>query len=449
MIKPLSVLEYVALVVLCLRCNECCFAQNDPPEQSQKVESQSKAERDKNGLYTLATPRLTLVSDIPFDDELRSWPGLIEQSIEQWKTYFSVDAGRIANWKMKAILMRNRDRFDQLGMLDGVPSFDEGYQFGDVIYVREQPTTYYRRLLFLHEATHWIIWKLYGGGGSPWFMEGMAEMHGTHALNHGVLKLGVIPASRDQVAGWGRLRLIDETLQRGDAPAMAEILAFGNEREDHEIRYSWSWAACVFFTNHPKYGPILKELYRSEKLDYSNALSLKFKKRLAPDWAEMELEWSAFVSDLDFGYDYSRSAVCLSMRPESNRWSIKAPTRLSLESERGWQPTGFLVEANKPVQISCTGNFQLKRSFETAWIVEPCGITYQYYRGNPLGCVIGSIVSEETNENTHRWETFRIAAGTLVNSPKAGKLFLKVNAPSNGLKDNSGNVSVEISVTNP
>ena len=410
-----------------------------------------KLGQNRYGLYELVSPRLTLVSDIPFDEELKSWPGLIEQSLEQWQLYFGVDAKQMAGWHVTAVLIGDRDRLSKLGMLDGVPGFDEGYQFGNKIYLREQPTVYYRRHLFLHEATHWIMWQLYGGGGSPWFMEGMAEMNGTHALQNGVLKLGVIPSSREKVSGWGRLRLIDETLNRGVAPSMSEILAFGNDRENHEIRYSWSWAATLFFTNHPKYGPILKRLYNN-KLDYSDSLSLAFKKQLAADWKDVQIDWNGFVSDLDFGYDLERSRVVRQMVSASKKNSNGALASYEIATDRGWQSTGVVVGAGKTVRIACSGDYVLRKSADRDqenWLVGPHGITYRYYRENPLGCVIASVVSVEDKEQTKRWETIRVGGEAILTSVKAGELFLKINEPSSGLWDNLGNVSVEISDVKP
>ena len=283
--KATTILGCIVCLGLVLVCSQIDIAWAQ--DSVSGTTSAQKVVRNKDGLYELVTPRLTLVTDIPMDDELKSWPGLIEQSIEQWQFYFGVDAKRMAGLHVSALLIGDRERLTQLGLLAGVPSFDEGYQFGNRIYFREQPTAYYRRHLFLHEATHWIMWELFGGGGSTWFMEGMADMQGTHSIKNGVLKLGVIPSSRELVPGWGRLRLIDETLKRRVAPSMSEILAYGNDRTNHEMRYTWSWAACVFFTHHPKYGPILKEQY-NEKLDYSDSLSLEFRKRLASEWDNVQ-----------------------------------------------------------------------------------------------------------------------------------------------------------------
>ena len=422
----------------------------DEPDKSAKnaIAPAREVRRTQQGLYELVTPQLTLITDIPIDDELKSWPGLFEQSLIQWQVYFGVDAKRMDGLHVTAMLIGDRERLTNLGLLNNVPGFDEGYQYGNRIYLREQPTVYFRRLLFLHEATHWIMWKLYGGAGSPWFMEGMAEMQGTHSLIDGLLKLRVIPSARELVSGWGRLRLIDETLKRGEAPSMSQILAYGNQREDHVVRYAWSWAACVFFTNHPKYGPILKELY-NKKLDYSDSLSVKFKKRITADWADVQVDWNAFVSDLDFGYDLQRSSVVSDASQTKRQLEERVKVKFPLASDRGWQATGIMVEVGTPVRIACTGNYVLRKSTNQSdanWVTEPQGVTYQFYRGNPLGCVIASVVSRDGIEQTKRWEPFRVG-GEIVFAPgKTGELFLKVNEPSNGLWDNTGNVSVEISI---
>jgi len=451
MLKASAVLEWLAILWLSASAGAFAFAQELPTNAEPQPSQELKVTRNDQGLYELVAPRLTLITDIPIDDELKSWPNLIEQSLGQWSAYFGVDPKRMAQWRITATLIGDRERLTALGALEDVPGFDEGYQYGDVIYLREQPTAYYRRHLFLHEATHWIVWKLYGGGGSPWFMEGMAELQGTHSLKNGVLRLGVIPASRDQVAKWGRLRRIDDTLKAGFAPSLSEILAYGNSREDHETRYSWSWAACVFFTNHPKYGPILKELYQ-QKMDYSNSLSNQFKQKLMPMWSDVQLDWNAFVSDLDFGYNLERSRVDRGGYPPTKKLVIGEMEKRQLDAGRGWQSTGVMVEPGKFYQVACTGSYKLigqSGTMRASWESESQGITYQYYRGNPLGCVIAAVIPGDAADQTQRWETIPVGAGAILKLETSGELFLKVNEPSNGLYDNEGAIEVAISIKNP
>ena len=151
-----------------------------------------------------------------------------------------------------------------------------------------------------------------------------------------------------------------------------------------------------------------------------------------------------------FGYDLDRSRVVSDSSHAKNKLNEQVLVNTSLSTDRGWQATGILVEAGMPVRISCTGNYLLRKSTiasDSNWIVEPQGVTYQYYRGNPLGCVIASVVTREHAEKTKRWDTFRVGGKTVFTPEKNGELFLKVNEPSSGLWDNSGNVSVQISVS--
>jgi hypothetical protein len=394
------------------------------------------------GLYELQSTRLDLISDLPIDDELRSWSGLLEQSLVQWQDYFHVDANATKGLKATVYVIVDESKFQRNGLMTGLPAFKEGYQFGDRLYVREQPSTYYRRHLFFHEATHWVMWHLYGGGGSAWFMEGMADMQATHMLSDGKLQLGVIPSSPAQVSYWGRLRLIDETLKQTTAPTLSQILGYETV-QDQTTRYAWSWAACIFFTNHPKFGPMLREV-SAGKLDYSLALSQKFKARLGESWNEAQTDWNGFISDLDFGYDLSRSLVLSGERPTTK---LDGSRKFELATDHGWQSSGLRVEKGRPLQFNCEGRYRIRLG-EGAngedWISEPQGVTIEYYRGNPLGCVLASIVPTEDSERTRRWETHRIGqSGTLVPA-LAGTLFLKINEPSSGLVDNSGTISVTI-----
>lgn len=401
-----------------------------------------EVQRTDKGLYELVDKRLRLVTDIPIDAELKSWPGLLDQAIEHWRIYFDADPDKWNDLHLDVMLVGDRAKMESLGMLDAVPAFEEGYQLGNQLYVREQSSVYFRRNMFLHEATHWIVWHLYGGGGSPWFMEGLAEMQGTHSLVEGKLTLGLIPEKASLVPAWGRLRLIHDTLSGGVAPSLDEIFAYGNAREEHRIRYAWSWAACQFFSRHPKYGPILNGLYR-QGLDYSYDLSARFKKCLLPEWPIVQAEWNAFVSDLDFGYDFHRSLV-----------RIDQDTRVSampwmLQVDRGWQSTGIRVEAGQSIGVEASGKYRVREGrsvLAVDWDSEPAGITAEYHRGKPLGCLLASLVSLNGQEQTRVWEEHRVGRQSTWAAKSSGMLFLKVNEPSRELHDNVGELSVRISV---
>jgi hypothetical protein len=411
----------------------------------------SNAQERRNpdtGLFELTSPRMTLITDIPLDDELRSWPIVLEQSLEQWQKYYGVTPDTMANFQAKVYLIGDQQRFEAAKLMGGVPGFEDGYQYADRLYLREQPSVYYRRHLFIHEANHWIMLRLYGGAGSAWFMEGMADMQATHVMRDGKILLNTIPASPLQVPFWGRLKLLDQSLKSERAPSLGEIIAFPDMQQDRMDRYAWSWAACVFFSNHPKYGPILLQEYR-KGLDYSGALSKRFKSRLEPVWDQVQTDWCGFVSDLDFGYDMERSIVVSENTLE--RQASASGATFQLSTSHGWQSTGLEIQADQTVSVQCDGSYVLQREVPGVAAerrAEPQGITADYFRGKPLGCVLAAIVPRSGSGTTKRWEEVKIGKGLTFEPGSQGVLFLKVNEPSSGLHDNQGSISVVISVTN-
>ena len=395
------------------------------------------------GLYELNSANLKLFTDVPIDDELRKWPSYLEQSIRHWGQYFRASPVPIADLKVNVYLISDRNRFETSDLLKDVPGFEEGYQFNNNLYLREQPSVYYRRHLFLHEATHWIMWRLYGGAGSPWFMEGMADLQGTHLLKDGSLTLGVIPQSPSQVPYWGRLSMIQGTLNDETAPTLDQILSYQNDR-DRTKRYAWSWAACLFFTTHPRYRKVIANCY-TEKLDYSDALSVELKSQLANDWDQTLLDWNGFISDLDFGYDPERSQV-QSNKPLASTLA-EGKRMLALETDRGWQSTGIIVQKGDSISINCDGRFQIRGGIDTTiseWQSEAQGISVEYHEGHPIGCVIASIQPLSASNETKRWETIRVGRSVALEPEATGLLFLKINEPSSELYDNRGTLSIQV-----
>lgn len=402
-----------------------------------------ESRNQETGLYELQASNLFLVTDVPIDDELRSWPDLLNQSIQHWQVYFDVPAQRMQDLNVRVTLIQDRTRFEQHQLLGSVPAFEEGYQFGNHLYLREQPSVYYRRHLFLHEATHWIMWHLFGGAGAPWYMEGMADLQATHRIRDGKLFLGIMPESADEVPYWGRLRMINDNLREQEAPTLDQILAYPNDR-DRTKRYSWSWAACLFFTTHPRHRSILRSCY-GEQLDYSDALSRELKSKLQDDWDQVLIDWNGFISDLSFAYDPDRSQV-ISGEPITSS-TEKGTTQIQLATDRGWQSTGIMVAEGTSLQIQCKGRFTIRGASgleSSGWQSEAQGITVEYYQGHPLGCVLATIQSVPAEKATKRWQPVRIGSGAKLDSAQSGLLLLKINEPSSELHDNAGVFDIEI-----
>jgi hypothetical protein len=241
-------------------------------ERSNRAESITASQLE-NGLNQVESDHFKLVTDLPVDDRIRELPLVFEQALPQWSKEFSVADSQWNEAKVTAYLMLNRDRFVELKLIPPESNaFRNGYQLEDRLFLIEQPSAYYRRHLLLHEATHWFLWKFFGGNGPPWFSEGQCERMGTHRWDGKVLTLEAIPARTEEVPYWGRIKMIRDDLKQGNAPSLTSIFHYSNTAHRADSPYAWSWAAVTFFSNHPRYRVAFRELVKPP-LDYSNAIT--------------------------------------------------------------------------------------------------------------------------------------------------------------------------------
>ncbi|MCE3014701.1 MAG: basic secretory family protein [Pirellula sp.] len=397
----------------------------------------------EQGFNKLTTSRISIITDLELDDELKRWPVYLDQAIEQWKTVFAPVPIKLEGLQTTVYLIGDKAKWQRLGLLDQLPNLIDGYQAGDQLYVVDQPSTYYRRLLFLHEATHWIMYRWQGGAGSPWLMEGMADYQGTHELREGRLRLGFFPSRADQVPYWGRLRLISDTMNKSSAPKLSEIVAFRDMQERRMERYSWSWAACTFFATHPELRDDFQHLYRGQ-LDYSFESSARWLRALENDWKKLSIQWRCFVDDLDYGMDLTRSALEWGSL-ESRLLTQGEESDFMLSADRGWQSIGILLESGESIELSAEGRVVVREFADgKKWSSEPPGLTVEYHRGKPLGCLIGVLASVEQEQPSACWETVRIGKRAVLKASQKSILLLKINESSQDLADNQGTFNVSI-----
>jgi hypothetical protein len=242
--------------------------------------------------------------------------------------------------------------------------------------------------------------------------------------------------------------MIDDTLRNDSAPSLDQILAYQNDR-DRTKRYSWSWAACLFFTTHPTYRAVLRSCY-GDKLDYTDAVSMELKSKLSREWNQVQIDWNGFISDLEFGYDASRSQV-VSGQPLNT--TVDGPaTKIRLATDRGWQSTGMMIRQGSRIQLQCDGRYTIRNAGDqlpgaaknSPWQSEAQGITVEYYHGHPLGCVLATIQPIPAEQVTKRWEPIRVGRSLEMTSAETGLLLLKINEPSKDLYDNEGSIEIRI-----
>ena len=74
---------------------------------------------------------LDLYTDIPATAAIEELPGVFDQAISQWCTYFQIDEQTIKDWRVIGSLMKDKQRFEQAGLLpDSLPVFSARIQWG-------------------------------------------------------------------------------------------------------------------------------------------------------------------------------------------------------------------------------------------------------------------------------------------------------------------------------
>lgn len=219
------------------------------------------------GIRKIASRHLVLYTDVASNAEVDRLPEVFEKAVPQWAQYFGVEPAKTADWRARAFLIGDRRRFAALGLMPpGRDDFLNGITFGSDIWLNDQPTDYYRRHLLLHEGTHAFMNTFLGGCGPGWYMEGTAELMGTHRLDlkTGELVLNIMPRSREEVPMLGRIKLIRDAIAAGRVLSLAAIMQLDNSKQLGNEAYAWCWALGKLLDSHPRYRDRFRELRKED-----------------------------------------------------------------------------------------------------------------------------------------------------------------------------------------
>ena len=351
------------LALLVLVCINVCDAVG--------AESIDDARVAAAGIRKLESRHLVLYTDLPAAAAIDSLPALFDQAVPLWTAYFDVEPAQTTDWQVRGFLIRDRAKFQSLGLLPTDRELVHGYATGSDIWVLDQPTDYYRRHLLLHEGTHAFMTKFLGGCGPGWYSEGMAELLATHrqgtgsrpasqiprqgagSANENALVLGIMPRDRAEVPMLGRIKLVRDALAADHARTLPEIMTIDNRTEQLDSEtYAWCWALAKFLDSHPRYQARFRGLQKHVMEPEFNAL---VKREFAADWGELLAEWQAYVATVDHGYDFQRMAIEFQRgTPLGSR-----PREATIAADRGWQSSGVWLEAGKSYQITAQGKYQI------------------------------------------------------------------------------------------
>lgn len=419
------------------------------PSDSRPRHDDAKVKQAGIGKYV--SRRLVLYTDMA-PEAARPLPPLMDRAYEAWEAYFGPlpsDRER-TDFQMTGYIMVDRQRFISTGMLpEDLPGFQHGRHRGAEFWMNDQPTDYYRRHLMLHEGTHCFM-TIVPQVLQPfvWYMEGMAELFGTHASDdRGGVQFRVLPEDKDRFQGLGRIRLIEDDVRQGALRDVESVMNLQPQDFLKNEAYAWSWALCKFLDTHPRY----RERFR-HVVEHVSAgrQQTDFRKLFAPDWADLCEEWLLFAAHLCDGYDIERAAI--EFKTGRPLGAMNGSAGVEIAADRGWQSTGVLVEKGRAYHITAAGRFTVAQQ-PKPWECEPQGVSIRYMDGKPLGLLIACIrgatpVTKPTKPpHTTMFDVIPLGRDRTFTAPVTGTLHVRVNEFWNELADNTGNVRVVIRET--
>lgn len=411
---------------------------NPPPSTGQDWVTIDEPKLLAAGIRRLEGRHLTLYTDLPSSPETDSLGRVFDAAFPQWCRYFGMEGVNDA-WRMRGFLIADRRRFRALGLLpDRLPPFANGYSVGDMLWLYEQPSDYYRRHLLLHEGTHGFVRAFFGENAPPWYNEGIAELLGTHLWDGNTLTLAYTPRSPEEAPMWGRVKIVRDAVREGRGLTLEQVLAFGPTAHREVEPYGWCWALTALLDGDPRFRERFRSLPRYlNRPDFAQ----QFERLIAPDRRLLQTEWLLLTHNIEYGYSFEAEA--LDLQP-----GVPLPTggaRYSVASHRGWQNTGYRVEAGKTYRLTAQGRYTIARDGGD-WLCEPDGVTIRYHRGKPLGMLLAAVDAPDFTTDQPGGLLDPVAVGSRCDwsPPASGTLFLRINDSPAELGDNTGSVNVFI-----
>lgn len=418
-----------------------------PPDDRPAVQADALA---RAGIRGFSSERLSLYADI--DPEIaRALPPLADQLYDQLVATFGPPLPDPDGkpFGVTAFLMKDRQPFLGEGLIpSAVRSFRHGQHLGYAFWMDDQESPYYRRHLLLHEYAHcFMLAERPAVRDRPelWYLEGMAEVFGTHRLDrNGKLVFDIMPRSTEEVLGIGRIEMIEKAVARGDFHSVRQVRELGGQAfsESRSDPYAWGWALCHFLGNHPRYRERFRQLH-THRTDGEFAAT--FESAYGEDAARLEWDWEWFITDLTYGLELSHAGLTF-----AEGEPLGTPRSVQVDSRGNWQSTGVRLTEGESISVSAEGRVTLNATTRP-WISEPGGITIEYEGGVPIGCLVGWILpdSPETLDHAERTAQVRVGTQGTVTATRPGTLYLRINDHPGNRSNNEGAYAVSLKPSAP
>ena len=409
------------------------------------------ASAHRAGLRVLTGERLVLATDRPAraDDGVDELPAIFDQAFAAWCRHYGIVPDTLPQWRASGCLIADRERFRAAGLLPAdLPAFTNGFCLEDRFWLVDQSNPAYRRHLLLHEGVHAFTLTVRSLAAPPWYTEGIAECLATHRLEHAAdgtpqFIPTPLPDRASDVEQLGRIERLRRLHESNDAPAFEAVLAATTAGHGDISAYAANWAVAVMLARHPHYAARFAALERGP-------LDASLTERLAEtdgwDMARASRDFDAFTADVDYGYDFARSAIDWSPgRP------LAAPAQVRVDATRGWQNTGLRLTAGGRYALAAEGRCTLGAVMDpsshdsTTLESEARGISLRWYRGRPIGRLVAAQWIDRPATGRPRFEPLAEGGAATFTAITDGPLYLRINESPGALADNTGGLRVTVS----
>ncbi len=409
------------------------------------------------GIASYESKHLKLYTDVAAD-KVKTVPPAIDAAYDALVEYFGPlpPNPERTEFQVTGYLMADKDLFRRAGLLPhDLPLFLNGRHRGLEFWVNEQATDYYRRHLVIHEMTHCFMFAVPREGIPPWYMEGMAELFGTHRIDDRGpggrrYRFRVMPDHPEQFDGLGRIDIIRREIAQGRAKSWDDLNQLTAREFLTNTAYAWSWAACALLDGHPRYRDRFRELGRQTAADEFFPIARRL---FAADSRDIRTEWVLFTHQLQPGYDLERGAIDFKPGKPLQPGDAGSSHSVDVRADRGWQSSGILVEEGHRYEMSAAGEVTLAKT-PKPWISQPQGISVVYSEGRPIGTLLAAIRQEPAVDGErergkgHGREEEKMLKEIVVGPKRAfvaettGTLYFRINDRWGSLADNEGQYRV-------
>ncbi len=387
-------------------------------------------------LVTRSGRYIELTTDLSSAAETETLVASFDAAVGQWVEFWELSDDALADWKVKAYIIRDKERFRRQGLIPNhIPDFPFGYAHGNTVWVLAQQSEYYTRHLLLHEGVHSLAFFHFGGAGPTWFMEGTAEMLAVHRGQGAATKINQIPRNRTDVPYWGRFKLIKELRKEGRVPTIETVMRYRPTLTGNVETYGWSWAAAMLFHAYPEYHEAFFAAAKngSDGPDFNQQLYRQIGQR---KWPVVAARWRVMCDDLDYGFDWSHQRLAISENDPP--WDGKTIDAM-IDARRGWQSTGVRFAPGTKLTLQGTGEVILDTQ-PKPWISQPPGVTIKYHRGRPLGQLLACVLPNATprGQRLAPLKIFSVEKETEIQIDQHCWLLFRVNDAVDARGNNQG-----------